>query len=129
MSIKTQTNKFDLLGITASIACAIHCSVFPIAVALGVLGSGFMKGHVLIDILFIGLSLFIAIFSLLRSYQLRHREPLPLMVFFLGVSLIGLGLQFHGLVEMVLATIGGLTIASAHILNIRLDSKTTKSTI
>lgn len=126
MSIKTHNNTIDLLGITASIACAIHCSVFPIAIALGFLGSGFMKGHVLIDVLFIGLSLFIAIFSLLRSYQLKHRETLPLIVFFIGISLIGLGLQFHGNVEMVLATIGGLTIASAHILNIRLDSKAIK---
>ena len=129
MSIKTHNNRIDLLGITASIACAIHCSVFPIAIALGFLGSGFMKGHVLIDSLFIVLSLFIATFSLLRSYQLRHRDILPLMLFFIGISLIGLGLQFHGSLEMIFATIGGLTVASAHMLNIRLDSKITKSSI
>lgn len=127
MSINTHNNRFDILGITASVACAIHCSVFPIAIAFGFLSSGFMKGHVVIDTLFIGLSLFIATFSLVRSFQQKHKDILPLSVFVTGVTLIVIGLQFHGVIEMILATIGGLTIASSHIINIRLDTNYIKS--
>ena len=36
---ETYTANLDLLGMTVSIACAIHCAMLPILVTLGTLGT------------------------------------------------------------------------------------------
>jgi hypothetical protein len=120
---KRKTFKADLLGITASLTCAVHCSVLPLAIAYGLLSSSFLSGHGLVEMVFIMISVGLAIYTLWGSYQSRHRNVLPLALFGIGLISIMTGLLNHGSVEIVLATFGGLLIAISHFINIRLNRR------
>ena len=120
---KRKTFKADLLGITASLTCAVHCSVLPLAIAYGLLSSSFLAGHGLIEMIFIVLSVGIAIYTLWGSFQTRHRNPLPLFLFSTGMLAIVIGLINHGTIEILLATTGGILIAASHLFNIKLNRR------
>ena len=118
---RSNSEKADLLGIVASMTCAVHCSVLPLAITYGILSSGIMESHGIIEVLFCGLSLLIASYTLWGSYKGRHGNPIPLISFVFGLGCIIIGLGFHGNLEIVFATLGGLTIASAHLHNILIN--------
>ncbi|NNF34081.1 MAG: MerC domain-containing protein [Saprospiraceae bacterium] len=120
---KRKTFKADLLGITASLTCAVHCSVLPLAIAYGLLSSSFLTGHGLVEMVFILISVGLAIYTLWGSYQSRHRNVLPLILFGIGLLCIMTGLLNHGSVEIIMATFGGLLIAFSHFINIRLNRR------
>lgn len=113
--------KADVLGIMASLTCAVHCSVLPLAIAYGFLGSSFMMGHGFVEMIFIFLSVSVAVYALWGSYAKNHRNPLPLVSFTIGIICIVIALLNHGNVEIVLATFGGLIIAFAHLINMKLN--------
>jgi hypothetical protein len=115
------TIKADLLGIMASLTCAVHCSVLPLAIAYGFLGSSYMLGHGFVEMIFIFLSISVAVYALWGSYARNHRNPLPLVSFTIGIICIVIALINHGNIEIVLATLGGLIIAFAHLINMRLN--------
>lgn len=123
MSPKKKYKKLDYLGITASLICAVHCSVLPIAIGLGFLGSGFLVGHGIFEMVFIGLSMFFAFTSLYQSYQKIHHNVVPFVMFISGLVMIISGLYFHGISEIILATMGGIIIAVSHFYNIRLSQQ------
>ncbi len=123
MSPKKKYKKLDYLGITASLICAVHCSVLPIAIGLGFLGSGFLAGHGTFEMIFIILSMFFAFSSLYQSYQKIHRKIIPFTLFVSGLIMVITGLYFHGISEVILATLGGIIIALSHFYNIRLSQQ------
>lgn len=113
--------KADVLGIMASLTCAVHCSVLPMAIAYGFLSSTFMAGHGIVEFLFVAISIAVAVYALWGSYVKHHRNPLPLISFTIGILSIFIALMNHGTIEIILATLGGLIIASAHLINLRLN--------
>lgn len=113
--------KLDIFGISASIVCAIHCSLLPLAIAGGFLSNSYLMGHGVFELIFIGVSVFLAMSSLVSSYRYKHRKLMPLILFLIGLFSIFIGLQFHGFFEIILATSGGLIIALAHFVNIKLN--------
>ena len=127
MSVKKKFKRIDYLGITASLACAVQCSLLPLAIACGFLGSGFLVGHGFVEILFLGLSFYFAFSSLYKSYKVIHGSIFPFLVFIGGAIAISVGFSYHGNYEIVLATFGGLMIAAAHFFNLKLSHSTSHS--
>src|SRR5687768_18009218 len=79
---------WDLLGITASLACAIHCAILPL-----LLSSLPLFGMELIDntgfeYLMILLTLIIGIVSLWHGYRRHHHSVIPILLFSAGIMLL-----------------------------------------
>jgi hypothetical protein len=119
---KIDLKKLDYFGISASLMCALHCSVLPLAIAGGFLSNSFLSGHGLVEYGFIIISVVIGYSSLIKSLRNTHQRYLPVLLFSIGLLCVFVGLRFHGNVEIILATLGGITIALAHFLNIKLNS-------
>lgn len=108
--------RLDQLGITASLACAIHCAVLPFFIStLPLWGLGFLA-HSWVEVLMICLSLVIGAWSLSSSYP-RHKKVLPVAVLLAGFGSIALGHYFIESLEAILIPLGGFTIAAAHFIN------------
>ena len=76
---------WDALGISASVACAIHCAVLPLVItSLPVFGVeiidnvGFEVGMIII-------AAAIGAYSLYHGYKKHHHQLAPLFIFTLGV--------------------------------------------
>ena len=111
-----RTEKLDQLGMTASIACAIHCAALPFLITtLPLWGLNFLANS-WVEIGMICLSLTIGIGSLSSAYP-KHRRMLPVMVLIGGFSMIGSGHYLLHELEAILIPLGGLTIATAHFIN------------
>lgn len=114
----------DRLGAVASFLCAIHCAALPFVIALlPVIGLSFLADH-RFEAGFVLFACVLASAALYSGYR-RHRRRLPLTLAVPGLLLLVLGVTFlHGnslLVHSVLVTCGGLLVASAHFVNLRVD--------
>lgn len=108
--------KLDQLGITASLACALHCAALPfLLTSLPLLGLGFLANS-WVEIGMIFISVLLGFYSLLTSYP-THKRITPLLVLIMGFTLIGSGHYLVEDLEGLLIPLGGLSIAGAHFLN------------
>ena len=109
--------QLDRLGVMASLLCAVHCSVIPLALAYGALGGLYWMTNPVVEVVFIVSALIFAFFSASRSLH-KHAHARHAMVFMiLGFAMIiGSHYLFHAY-EMLFATIGGISIASGHFIN------------
>lgn len=115
-----KAGKLDLLGSFISLACAVHCLVFPLLISLGSLVFLSSYTHELTESFILLISVSLCLWSLISSYQ-HHKRMIPLTFLALGIVSIILAKLFHSFSsEIVLNTIGALFIASAHLLNRRL---------
>lgn len=118
MKTSFKSDKLDQFGMTASIACAIHCAALPFVITtLPLWGLSFLA-HSWVELGMIGLSLIIGIWSLSTSYP-KHKKILPILVLILGFSLIATGHYWLEALEAILIPLGGFTIAAAHLINWR----------
>jgi hypothetical protein len=109
---------WDLLGIGASLACAIHCALLPLLLSsLPLFGiniihnTGFEVGMIL-------LALSIGSFSLYHGFKKHHHSVLPLSLFVSGIIFLVLK-QFFIQYETWLLIPAVLLIITAHLLNFR----------
>jgi len=114
----------DRFGATASFLCAIHCALMPFVIALlPLVGLSFLADH-RFEAGFVAFACVLASAALFSGYR-RHRRRLPLLLATPGLVLLVLGVTFlHGgslLVHSVLVTCGGLLVASAHFVNLKVD--------
>jgi len=118
---KTNIDKF---GVVASLICAVHCSVLPIITSLLPLSGLSFFEKPAVEFGFIGTSLIIALYSLIPSYLKVHRSITPSLIVLFGFSLISFGhLSNLEYLEAYTSTLGGISIALAHVLNIALLKK------
>ncbi|WP_316747226.1 MerC domain-containing protein [Pedobacter gandavensis] len=111
-----KSGRLDQFGISASVACAIHCAALPFLITLLPLwGLGFLAKP-WVEFSMIGLSLLIGTWSLARSYP-KHKRIIPILVLITGFLLIGTGHYGFHFLEAVLIPLGGFTIAFAHLIN------------
>ena len=115
----------DRFGAAGSLACAAHCALVPLAVAvlpsLGVavwLGDGLETGFVLFASL-------LGVFSLFWGYR-RHRALRALGLLLPGLAVLWAGLLYAPLHESVVQhavamTLGGTLVAVGHLVNLRLN--------
>jgi len=109
---------WDALGITASMACAIHCALLPLFLSsLPLFGINIIH-NTAFEAGMIGLALFIGSYSLYHGYKKHHHNWLPLVVFFSGFIFLILK-QFFAEFETWLLIPAVSLIISAHLLNFR----------
>ena len=113
----------DLIGIIASLLCAIHCMALPLLMTISALGSFTYFSNPKLEWLIIGLSILIASSSLLWSFLRIHHRPQAIWIAILGISLIIGSHIGHGVHDYWLAAIGGVLLATAHAVNWRFLSK------
>jgi hypothetical protein len=111
---------WDRIGISASILCVVHCLVTPFAVVLlPFVANFFEKDTFHIIIVFIVVP--VAAWALWNGYLL-HKFKRVLVLGGLGVSLLLVGMLAtkHGSVQSMLVMVAaGLSLASAHLFNLR----------
>jgi len=114
----------DLMGISASLACAVHCSVLPILLAYSAFGGLAWMGSHSVEIAFISIACLVAVPAFVKGYR-KHGNLYPSAAALLGFTLIFASLMNHNHAEntpLLLPTIAGLTIAFAHLYNLKLTS-------
>ncbi|MBG6234053.1 hypothetical protein IWX76_000608 [Pedobacter sp. CAN_A7] len=115
-----KSDRLDQLGMTASIACAIHCAALPLIITfLPLVGLEFLA-NIWVEMVMICLSLLIGAWSLISSYS-RHENLTPILVLITGFLFIATGHFILEQMEPVLVPLGGFTIAAAHYINWKLN--------
>ncbi|HVM87364.1 MAG TPA: MerC domain-containing protein [Puia sp.] len=116
MSIKIN---WDVLGIGASLACAIHCAVLPlILTSLSLFGVNIINNYAF-EYFMIGLAFIIGSCALWHGYKKHHRSFLPLSFFFSGMLCL-LAKQYWHQFELFILPFAVSFIVAAHVINFRL---------
>ena len=108
----------DVLGIGASIACAVHCAILPLFVSgLSIFGVNivhnfwFESGMIL-------LAFIVGMLSLHHGFVRHHRSPIPFLLFAAGMLFL-FAKQYWHIYELILLPFAVILIISAHIFNFR----------
>jgi hypothetical protein len=109
---------FDFVGAITASLCAVHCTVFPVLLSLG-LTSNSTHNHTF-DFTMMSVGVLIAGYSLVRDYMKIHKSPQPLFLALVGFITLFIGIETHGEL-FLLNIIGGLMIVGSHLLNWRLS--------
>ena len=115
---KNSKINWDVLGVAASLACAIHCALLPLVfTSLPIFGINVIENTVF-EIIMVVLAFAIGICSLYHGWKKHHHNLVPIIVFLLGFIFLVLKLFFVEYENwlLVLAVTG---IISAHIMNFR----------
>lgn len=119
--METKIN-WDVLGITTSLACAIHCAFLPVAVStLPVFGINIIH-NALFEWGMIGFAFLVGSYSLFHGYARHHRRLVPVILFTAGFLLLVLKQFFHSFENWFILFAVPLIIA-AHYYNYRLCHK------
>lgn len=123
MASSCNLNRADRIGFAASFLCALHCALLPLALALAPTLGLSVGGWVDIDQGVTVFATLLGVTTLAIGFR-RHRAFRAWALLAPGLALVWLGaftpLHDHGLGHAVLMTLGGLMIAGAHLLNLRL---------
>lgn len=111
---------WEALGIGASLACAIHCAIMPLALSsLPLFGINLIH-NIYIELLLLGVAFAIGIFSLWHGFKKHHHHLETIGIFSVGICLFVLH-QFIKFPYSALVFIvpGVAAIITAHVLNHR----------
>ena len=113
---------WDVLGISASVACAIHCAVLPlILTSLPVFGVNIIENK-RFEFSMIGLAFIVGFYSLWHGYKKHHQKKFPLLLFSVGISFLIAKEIWHDKAVFFLIPAVSL-IVIAHYLNIHFYQK------
>lgn len=116
--MKIRTSTFDILALTSSLICAVHCAAVPILLSFSSLSSLHFLHNPLIEWTFIGLGVVFVFVSLWPSYRKTHRRSRPLLIAAAGFILIAISrLEFGETWETVNTVSGALLVSMAHFIN------------
>ncbi len=111
---------WDILGISASVACAIHCAVLPLLISsLPIFGINIIN-NVAFEYFMIFLAFAVGSFSLIHGYRKHHRSYIPVLLFTIGILLLFAKQLWHEYQFWILP-FAVIFIVSAHIRNFRLS--------
>ena len=119
----TLFKKLDLAGMILSGLCALHCSLIPLIILLG-MGTGlrWVMSHE-IEMTFLFVSFAIASLSLIYGYFRFHRRAVVILLAILGFVFFVIGHEFLPfLPKIILTSFGGVCILFAHYLNLKFRS-------
>lgn len=109
---------WDALGISASIACAIHCAILPLFLtSLPIFGIEVIKSE-MFEILMIVLAFLVGINSLYHGWKKHHHSIKPILIFSVGMIFLVIKQIFHSY-SIPFLIIAVLLIVTAHVLNFR----------
>ena len=107
---------WDALGITTTLACAIHCAVLPLLLTtLPVFGINIVD-NTAFEYFMIFLALIIGCYSLWHGYKRHHHSILPIVVFCVGILLLFAKQVWHSY-QFWLLPFAIVLIVTAHLLN------------
>ena len=125
MSTRQRHRLLDRLGAYGSIACAIHCALLPVLIALlPSLGVALFAGDAL-EQAFVVFASLLGLGSLSWSYR-RHRAVRALGLLVPGLLVLWVGVLYpplhHSVVPHAVAmTLGGTLVGLGHLANLRLN--------
>ena len=113
---------WDALGITTSIACAIHCALLPLFLtSLPLFGINIIHNQVF-EYGMICLAFVVGIFALRHGYRKHHHQMLPIYVFSIGFCFLIAKQIWHNW-ELYLLIPAVFSILLAHYINIKLTKE------
>ncbi|MDQ3056449.1 MAG: MerC domain-containing protein [Pseudomonadota bacterium] len=122
----------DRVGLAGSFLCAVHCAVLPLVLALLPAFGLKIGGWLDIDQAFVVFATLLGATTLTLGYR-RHRVFRAWLWLVPGLGLVWLGaftrLHNHTLSHAVVMTIGGLLLAAAHFINLRLTHAAAATTV
>ena len=109
---------WDALGISASLACAIHCALLPLFLtSLPVLGIEIIH-NAAFEYSMIAVAAAIGFYSLLHGYVRHHHQFFPVIIFAIGIACLFAKQIWHS--HELLFLIPAVTlIVAAHFVNYR----------
>ncbi len=113
---------WDALGITASVACALHCALLPLFVSsLPLFGVDIIE-NIAFEYGMIILAFAVGIYSLYHGLKKHHHRTLPMVLFSFGIiCLFGKQLWHERQVYFLIPAV--LLIVTAHYINYRFCGK------
>ena len=117
----------DRFGATASLLCALHCALLPVAIALiPSLGVAALLGG-RVEEAFVVFASCVGLFSLVLGYR-RHRAVRALWLLLPGLAALWIGVLYQPLhheavPHAVAMTFGGTLVGLAHLANLRLHRR------
>lgn len=116
-------HKADRVGFAASFLCAIHCALWPWLLALAPAFGLEVSGWIDLDQAFVVFASLLGVSTLSLGWR-RHRAFHAWALLVPGLVLVWVGafspLHNHSMIHAVIMTIGGLLLALAHLVNLRL---------
>lgn len=113
----------DMLGIGASLACAVHCVALPLLAAVLPL-AGAAVHYEPLEYLLLGATPVVGLLALYRGYRYQHRRIRPSVLFIAGFALLMAGhFWFPEAWELTGIAVGAGLLIAAHIDNIRFCRK------
>lgn len=110
---------WDALGITASLACAIHCALLPLLfTAVPVFGVEIVHNETF-EYVMIALAFVIGVQALMHGYRKHHHSHRPVLLFSAGFALLVAKQIWHGYQIWFLVP-AVLLVVAAHYYNYRL---------
>ncbi len=110
---------WDALGITASLACAIHCALLPLFLSsLPLFGINIIENRAF-EYGMIALAFAVGAKSLYHGHQKHHHSSIPLLLFSFGIACLLAKMYWHDWRNVFLVP-AVICIVSAHIVNFRL---------
>lgn len=120
--------KADRVGFAASFLCAIHCALWPWLLALAPAFGLELSGWIDLDQAFVIFGSLLGVSTLTMGWR-RHRAFHAWLLLVPGLALVWIGafspLHTHSTSHAVVMTIGGLLLALAHLVNLRLTHSAT----
>jgi MerC mercury resistance protein len=108
----------DALGVTTSLACAIHCALLPLFfTSLPLFGINIIHNS-FFEVGMVLMAFGIGAYSFYHGYRKHHHSWLPFILFAVGIILLVVKLFFI-VYETWLLVPAVILIISAHILNFR----------
>jgi hypothetical protein len=109
---------FDFAGVITASLCAVHCTLVPIFLSLG-LTTNTSHDHTF-DFVMMSIGVLIAGYSLVKDYIKSHKNPMPLFLALVGFVTLFIGIETHGDL-FILNILGGLLIVVSHLVNWKLS--------
>ena len=114
---------WDALGISASLACAIHCALLPLFLqSLPLFGFNIID-NVAFEVFMISLAAAIGLYSLYHGWRKHHHKNSPIVLFSAGMILLFAKQVWHEHQLWFLIPAVALIVAG-HLQNFRLIRKT-----
>jgi hypothetical protein len=120
-SMRTANVSLDVTGGIAAGVCAIHCLLTPVLLAYAGLGIADTAISERLEVAFGGLSLVVGLASLGPAFIRMHRDPIPLVLFGLGLGMLFATRLLHApaIIERCIVPGCALLVIGAHARNHR----------
>ena len=109
---------WDALGISASLACAIHCALLPVLInSLPILGVEIIH-NTKFEYFMIGLAFVIGAYSFWHGYKKHHHSLTPFLIFSAGMAFLVAKQIWHEY-QLILLIPAVVLIVYGHVSNYR----------